>query len=151
MGKTVACATRINAAPERVFEVFTDLRNAPGRIKSIIRLEVLGEGPIGRGTRFRETRKLFGKEATETMEITAFDPPVSYTVEADSCGAHYVSRFEFRPENGATNVEMSFSMVPQSFMAKVMGMIMGGKMADMCRKMIEKDMTDLKGVIESGT
>lgn len=146
---SISSTTRINAPQERVFEVFADLRSAPQRIKSIIRLEVLGDGAIGKGTRFRETRKMFGKEATETMEITQFDSPRSYTVEATSCGTHYVSRFDFKPDGNATDVQMTFSATPQTFFAKLMVKMMGKKMAEMCRKMVEKDMTDLKGVIES--
>ncbi len=146
---TVSCTTRINAPQEKVFDVFADLKSAPSRIKSIIRLEVLTDGPIGKGTKFRETRKMFGKEATETMEITQFDAPRAYTVEARSCGMHYVSRFDFKPEGDATAVTMTFGGTPESFLAKVMGKIMGKKMAEMCRKAVEKDMTEMKGAIES--
>jgi hypothetical protein len=146
---TVGTTIRINAAQERVFDVFTDLRNAPGRIKSIIRMEVIGDGVVGKGTRFRETRKMFGKEATETMEITRFDPPRAYTVEANSCGMHYVSQFDFKADGTATVVTMTFGGTPQTFFAKVMGKIMGKRMAEMCRKAVEKDMMDLQEVIES--
>jgi hypothetical protein len=146
---SVKSTVRINAPQERVFEAFADLRNAPGRIKSILRLEVLTDGPIGKGTKFRETRKMFGKEATETMEITQFDAPRAYTVEARSCGMHYVSQFDFKPEGAATAVTMTFTGTPETFFAKVMGKIMGKKMAEMCRKLVEKDMTEMKGAIES--
>ena len=49
----------IEAPPERVFEVVTDLRGAPERIRGITKMEVLTEGPIGGGTRYRETRIMF--------------------------------------------------------------------------------------------
>ena len=82
---------RINAPLEIVWEVMSDLENAADRIDAIVKLEILTEGPVGQGTRFKETRIMFKKEATETMEITAWDPPNSYTTEADGCGCHYTS------------------------------------------------------------
>ena len=83
----------IDAPLDRVFEVFTDLPGTPGRISAITKLEVLTDGPIGVGTRWRETRVMFGREATETMEITAIDPPRSYSAAANSCGCHYETMF----------------------------------------------------------
>lgn len=40
----------------------------------IQRIEVLTPGPFAVGTRWRETRKMFGKEASETFTVTAIEP-----------------------------------------------------------------------------
>lgn len=144
---SISFTTRINAPQERVFQVFSDLRSAPERVTGIKRLEVLTDGPIGKGTRFKETRVFMKKEATETMEITSFDAPRSYTVEANSCGCHYVSRLDFRPEGNATAVDMNFSWTPKTFVAKLMS-FMSFMMVGACRKAIEKDFTELKAFIE---
>ena len=77
------------APPERVFEVCTDLRNAARHINGIKKLEVLGDGPIGVGTRFRETRVMFKRECTEEMEIVSFDPPKGYAIGCESHGCRY--------------------------------------------------------------
>ena len=45
----------VNAPRERVFATATDLRRAPEVISGIQSLEVLTEGPIRKGTRFRVT------------------------------------------------------------------------------------------------
>jgi uncharacterized protein YndB with AHSA1/START domain len=87
--------TEFAAPRERVFAAFTDLEHAAENVAAIVRVEVLTDGPVGRGTRFRETRVMFRREATEELEITAFDPPQSYTVEADSCGTHWRTTFQF--------------------------------------------------------
>ena len=81
---TLTTSKFVQAPPEATFDAFTDLRSAPDRIEAITALEVLGDGPVGVGTRFRETRVVFKREATEEMEITAFDRPNSYAVEAES-------------------------------------------------------------------
>lgn len=145
----VTASTHIAAPPDRVFALFTDLRNAPSRVKAITALEVLTDGPIGKGTRFRETRTMFGRSCTETMEITGFDPPRSYTVAANSCGCLYRTEFAFRPDAGGTAVEFTFSATAQTFWAKLMAPLFG-LMASSLRKAVEKDLADLKAVAEGG-
>jgi hypothetical protein len=140
--------THIAAPREKVFEAATNLRDAPGRIKGITKMEVLTEGPIGVGTRFRETRMMFKREATEEMEITAFDPPNAYAIGCDSCGCRYHSEFRFTDNNSGTDVELSFQMKPLTFLAKVMGILLR-PMMKMVSKCMVKDLQDLKESIES--
>ncbi|MBM4108632.1 MAG: SRPBCC family protein [Phycisphaerae bacterium] len=146
--KQVVAIETMDVPPERAFSVLTDLAHAAGRVKGITKLEVLTPGMVGKGTRFRETRVMFGKEATEEMEITAFDPPRSYTVEAWSHGCHYVSVLAVRPDEAGSVVEMTFSATPLSFMAKVLSPLMG-LMARSCRKMMRQDLADLKAAAEA--
>lgn len=140
--------TRVNAPPAQVFDVFADLTKAPDRIDQIKALEVLTDGPIGVGTRFRETRVMFKKEATEEMEITAFEPGVGYRVECESCGSHFVSDFRFAPDGDGTKVETTMDIRPQTLMAKLMsplGVLMAGSM----KKHFQADLDQLKAVCEA--
>jgi carbon monoxide dehydrogenase subunit G len=151
----VTMSVRIHCSPEAAFEVFSDLERAAQRIPAIKMIEILRPGigpagPVGKGTRWRETRVMFGKEATEEMEITAFDPPRGYTAEAHSHGMHYITGFEFRPvAAGETEVQVRFECRPETFSAKVMGVVMGPLMKGMIRKCFKADMEALKAVIEA--
>ena len=138
---------QVNASVEDVFAAASDLPNAPHRIRGITKMEVLTEGPIGVGTRFRETRIMFKREATEEMEITSFDPPAGYTMECRSHGSHYVTRWSFHPEAGGTRIRMVFEARPLTFMAKVMGFIFKPLMKA-CMKETAKDLEDLKTSVE---
>ena len=70
--------TRHVSAPQAmVFEYVTDLRRAPERISGITKMEVLTEGPIRAGTRFKETRMMFKRECTEEMEMTFDAKPLT--------------------------------------------------------------------------
>jgi hypothetical protein len=144
---TVSTTIRINAPRPRVFEVFTELRLASDRIKAIQKIEVLTEGPIGKGTRFAETRVMFGRSHTETMEITDWNPPHSYTVAAESCGSRYLTHFTFQADGPATIVEVTFTATPIRFLAKLMSFMLV-MMKNTCRAMFEKDMADLKAAVE---
>lgn len=137
----------IDAPQSRVFEVFADLESAPTRVRGIKKLELLTPGPVGKGTRFRETRVMMGKEATEVMEVMSFDAPRSYEVEANSCGCRYFSRLEFAPSGSSTNVTMTFSATPLTFFAKLMSPL-GALMMKSCRAAMQRDFDDLKAAIE---
>ena len=106
---SITVSTHVAAPVERVFEVFTELDKAAERIPDIVGLEILSEGPFGLGTRWRETRVMFKKEATEEMWVTAFDPPKSYSVEAESHGMRYSTLFSFAPDGDGTAVSWDFA------------------------------------------
>ena len=144
---TITIKKQIQGPPEKVFEYAADLHKAADRISGIRKLEVLTDGPIGVGTRWRETRMIFKKEATEEMEITAFEPPKSYSVGAESHGCRYLSDFRFHPNGEGTEVEWVFQAVPLTFMAKAMSVMMKPMMKSMT-KMCEKDLDDLKAAVE---
>ena len=147
--KTVAVSKLIEAGIDEVFAVFADLESAADRITDIVKLEMLTEGPVAVGTRWRETRIMFKKEATEEMEITAFNPPNGYTVEAESHGAHYRTEITFVAEGEGIKATMSFQATPLTWMAKIMYLVTGPMMRGMLIKCLEKDMADLKRYLET--
>lgn len=129
--------------------MFTDLAKAEERVEPILKLELVTEGAVRKGTVFRETRVMFGKEHTEEMTISDFSSPESYTVKAGSCGAEYTSVISFTPENDGTTVSMEFTSKPTTLGAWLMsplGFLMKGTMV----KMIRADFEALKAVAESG-
>lgn len=148
--KPITITQRFEVPASTVWSLMSDMENAPQRIEGIKKLEILTARPVGRGTRFRETRVVFGKEHSEEMEITEWSPPRSYTVECESCGCHYRSTISIRPDGNGSIAEMVFEAKGVSFLAKFFGAIMGGMMAKQCRKAFEKDFADLKRAAESG-
>jgi carbon monoxide dehydrogenase subunit G len=139
----------VEAPPEKVFEVASDFAKAPEHIRGIAKVEMLTDGPVGAGTRFRETRIMFKREATEEMEVTAFDPPRSYALGCENHGCKYHSVLTFTPNGDGTDVEMTFEATPLTVFAKVMSVAMSPmikKVAVEC----SKDLDDLKAAVESG-
>ncbi|NDJ78427.1 MAG: SRPBCC family protein [Chloroflexi bacterium] len=136
------------AAPANItFDVFTDLNKAQDRIDGITRLEILSEQSHGVGTRWRETRLMFGREATEEMEISAFEPNHSYEVVASSHGANYHTIYTFTEVDGGTRVEMVFTGTPVSLVAKLMAPL-GFLFQGSTRTALDADMDNLKAVCE---
>lgn len=137
--------TRVIAAPiETVWDIATDLRRMPEHMSAITELEILEAGEtFGVGTRWRETRTMMRREATEEMEVTAVEPLRSYVVEADNSGVHYVSTFTFQPAgSGSTDVAMTFTgepTAPQNVFMRLVGRL-GLRVV---RKSLERDLDDL--------
>ena len=145
---SVTMSTRVAAPQERVFEVYTELEHAVERIPDITKLELLSEGPFGEGTRWRETRVMMKKEATEEMWVTGFKPPHSYTVEAESHGVHYDTLFEFEPDGDGTQVRWTFRGTPLTLGAKMTSTIFGFLFKGMMKKCMQRDLDALRDVCE---
>ena len=154
-------STLIDAPQEAVFAAASNFPNAPQMINGIDSVEMLCPAtdgtPIGVGTRFKETRTMMGKQATETMEVTEFDPPRAYTLSALSCGVQYdcrVTCLEETPGAGGAGAgggcRLSYDITgrPQTLFAKVLSPVMGLMMKGTMRKLMEADLADVKAYVE---
>ena len=147
---TLTVSTHVSAPLERVFEVYTEIDKAAERIPDIVALEVLSEGPFRVGTRWRETRVIFKKEATEEMWVTSLDPPKSYTVDAESNGMRYSTLFSFAPDGDGTKATWSFSGTALTLGAKIVAPILNVLMKGTMKKCMRRDLEALRDVCESG-
>ncbi|MFT5050477.1 MAG: hypothetical protein ACI8QZ_001879 [Chlamydiales bacterium] len=137
-------STHVVAPIERVFEVYTDLEKSVERIDSMTALEVLTDGPFREGTRWRETRLMFKKEATEEMWVTEFDPPKSYTVMAESHGMRYSTLFQFIPEDDGIRVTWTFTGTALTLGAKIMSPIFNLLMKGTMTRCMRNDLEALR-------
>lgn len=148
MGKIEIHET-FDAPADKVFAIFTDLPSASENITAITAMEMLTEGPVGKGTRWRETRVMFGKEHTEEMWIDDFRPGQGYTVHANSCGCLYETDFSFTPAGaGATEVTMRFNAKPLTLMARLM-IPLGWLFAGTMKKCMRQDFDDIRRKLAS--
>jgi len=145
---SLTVSTQVAASVEQTFEVFTDIGKASDRIPTITSIKVMSDGPFGEGTRWRETRMMFKKEATEEMWVTGFEPPNRYTVEANSHGMLYQTLFEFTPESGGTRVRWTFNGTPQTLVTKVTAPILGLMFNGMMKKCLKGDLEALRDACE---
>lgn len=143
----VHASKHINAPIDVTFDVFSDIPNVQERIEGITKVEILSDITQGVGTRWRETRVMFGKEATEEMEISDLKANRSYEVVASSRGIDYHSTYTFTEQDGGTLVEMVFSGKPITLLAKLMTPL-GYLFKNATRKALEADMDNLKIICE---
>lgn len=146
---TLIVSEQINAPIETVFARCSDVTRWADTVSGIKQVELLTEGPVGDGTRFRETRVMFGKEATEEMTFSEFDPPNGYVLLAESCGSKYRTTHRFEPADGGTRITMEFHATPVTLGAKVLSPIFA-VMKKSLEKCLRNDLADIKSAIESG-
>ena len=111
----------IAATREEVWRAITNIEGAADAIRGIEKVEVLERPDTGLvGLKWRETRTLFGKTATEVMWITDAVENESYQTRAESHGSVYVSRFAIAEAAAGVRLTMGFEGTPQTAAAKIM-------------------------------
>ena len=136
----------VQARVEQVWEVLTDVAHADQTLSGVERVELLTEGPYRVGTRWRETRRMFGKEATEQMQVTVAEAPKRTVIEADSSGVHYVTEFTLTSSSAdATRLAMSFTAVQGQVkpLHKALWRLFGRLGAKASEKVMAKDLQDI--------
>ena len=84
----VSTSIEISKPKENAWKAITDIENSPGRISNIISIDVLVQPEDGFvGFKWKETRKMFGKEATEVMWVTDSVENDYYVTRAESHGS----------------------------------------------------------------
>ncbi len=110
--------TSIAAPREHVFSVLSDIAGWPDQISGIDRVELLTEGPVRVGTRFRETRRMHGREATEEMTVAELVAPERLVLTAENHGTHYrASHYLEADGSSRTRLRLEFEGRPVSFLA----------------------------------
>jgi len=151
MADLETCVERTIQAPQqRVWEVVADIAAAADTITSITKIEMLTGPEVGVGTRWKETRVMLRRETTEEMEVTEFEPPLRYVVEAESCGAHFSSEVRCDPiGEDVTRLSMRMRTRPLNLFAKLMKPLAKLALKSTC-KMVAKDFDDIARAATGG-
>jgi carbon monoxide dehydrogenase subunit G len=148
---SVELSRHVAAPLERVWQVFTDLDQATANLSGVSGIKRQDDRPFGEGTTWRETRRMYGRDYTETLTVTACRPLERYVVEADGSGAHYATEFVFTPvDPGTTAVRVRFAAEGTNPLTRLIDRLLGGMMSASVRKTLRKDLDELAAVAESG-
>lgn len=150
---------RSAASPSALFQLATDFARLPEAIPEIDSIEVLSPGPTAVGTRFRETRTIFGKSAVETFTVTAFAPPGDredgdgvggFTLETESCGMRYVATHRVRPDAAGSIIELNLKgeLVTSSWLTRIAAPLTDRLFGPMMRKAVRRDLVRLAAAAE---
>lgn len=140
MAATFRTTTDIDAPPEVVWRHLCDLDRWPEWMNGLVAVERTDQGELGVGSGWVETRRMFGREASETFEITRFEPPTALDLYVDgSKGASGKGRYDFEyrlvPREGGTRMEVDASIDMPGWFAQLMSRLMLRGF----RRAIEKD------------
>lgn len=139
----------VRAPREEVFRVAADLARSPEIVGAIERVEMLTDGPVRVGTRWRETRRFGKRAATADLEVTGFDPPRSYSVGSRMLGFRFRSDFRFEEAGDGTDVAVTFEATPTTALARVFAFALK-PMLTACVRSVAGDLDDLAAHVEAG-
>lgn len=139
---------RVAVPPDVLFERIRDLAALPSLMPGLLRVEVLTPGPAGVGTRLRATRRVMGREASQELEVSAFEPPGGLVLRAEAGGIEILSAVMLEPEDEgrSTRLQVNVRLNPRSVLARLAAGVVEG----VARPLVERDLDDLKEAIEAG-
>ena len=141
----------INADPETIWAVLTDVPNAHRTLSGVLAVEILTAGTYEPGFRWRETRKMFGMKSTEEMMVQTADAPHSTTVVAENGGTEYKTVFTLTADAaGGSTLFMHFSAetAHAPAVSRVVMGVMGKVALNATRKTMEQDLADIAAEAE---
>jgi carbon monoxide dehydrogenase subunit G len=134
---------------EDIWSAITDIGNCARMISAIIDLEILNQPEEGIvGLKWKETRLMFGKQASETMWITESVENEYYCTRAESHGSIYITRLSLSERGNNTLLTMSFTGESQTLMVKIISACMGVFIKSAMKKALLKDLEDIKKYVE---
>lgn len=151
MDHTTNLTQHIQAPPEKVWSVITDIPGSPATLSGVKAVQLLTDGPYGEGTRWKETRKMLGRSETVEMWVAQADPPRSTTVKAVQGGADYSTRFSLSARDGGTDLTLTFGaeVLKPTASSRVMMTLFGKIGMAVTRKALAKDLAEIAAKAES--
>lgn len=132
-----------NCPVDQVFTLITDAKNLRNWQASLIENELLSEGPLQAGTRFREKRRMGSRETVIEGEITDFVPNERFATRTLT-QPHVTVSYTFEPVNGGTRVTYSFKMVTKGLMRLLEPLFFSS-----IRRDTEADFANLRRILET--
>ena len=97
---------RVARGPDLVFRVLADVEAIPEWLPEVTRIEKVGDAPLGRGSRLRETRTVMGKEAQTELQVCEYEPGARYSVKNTTSGVDTYYHYTLVPVGAGTRVEL---------------------------------------------
>ncbi len=134
---------------EAVWRAITDIENSDHMISSILKIKIVHKPSDSIvGLKWEETRKMYGKEAQETMWITDSIENEYYSTRAESHGSVYITKSTLGESANGTLLTMSFTGIAQTFGTKLMSFFMGPLIKGSIKKALNKDLDEIKAYVE---
>ena len=138
----------INRSPEDVFAYLDDVERHGEWQDQIVAVERQSEGPLGVGSRVRETRRVPGGDRSMTYEVTEHNPPRQSSFRVLDGPVRAVGTISVEPAGDGSRSRLTIAIDFQGhgLAGKVLLPVAKGQ----ARKQIPKDQEKLKELLESG-
>lgn len=134
---------------EIVYKGLLDLDQARQWMQGFVGIERLNEGTMREGSQWRETRKMFGKEATEHFEVVELKEPEKIVLRCDGTKGttgkgEFIFTYILTPLGESTEVTLKGEINGLTGFAKLLGKIVAKTFKNAC----VKDLNSLQNYLE---
>jgi len=143
-GQRVTRVRNTTAEPTTVWAVLTDIDRASRTLAGVTAVERIEGAGYDVGTRWRETRHVFGGERTDEMVVTVAEPPRTTTVESVSSEGTQVATFTIQPTGTGCRVvvEHVATLAHPTVAQKIMG-VLNNKPDKRTEEIVDQDLLDI--------
>jgi carbon monoxide dehydrogenase subunit G len=139
----------IQVAQPKVYTGLLDIDSANHWMQGLVRIERLDNEPIKVGSQWKETRKMFGKEASEHFEVVELHEPDKIVLRCDGTKGttgkgEFVFTYILASSAEHTEVTLNGEINGLTGLSKFFGKMMAGTFKKAC----EKDLYALKRYLE---
>lgn len=127
------------------WHLITNIVDYPRLVDSYEAVEVTTDSHQGLGARWKQTRTVFGRSHSQTLEIIEWDPDRLLTHEAHEGGTTYQTRYAMSPSGSGegTSVEMTFTVEAGSVFGRMVLALFGERLIRSTGVQMERDLADL--------
>lgn len=143
--KSFQFAAHIARSPREVFAVLADPREATRFLDNITKSVKVTDGPIAKGTVFRETRLVGKKESTADLLITAYEPDAYVAVSSEAEGIEVIYHYRLSRADDGTRVDWTCELEASGLRRMMLPMVAAvmkkedGDHLDRVKAYIERD------------
>jgi uncharacterized protein YndB with AHSA1/START domain len=106
--------------PAEVFPWLLEEDKVPQWTGALERYEVLGDGPLGPGSRVRQVLTVSGERIDLELEITRYDPPREAESRFSISGLEVVTQYELAGADGGSTLTQTLEGKASGFKARLL-------------------------------
>lgn len=111
--------------PKEVFELISNPANGAKFVDNIKSSKKITDGPIGVGTKFRETRVMRGQESSTELLIAAHQPNSHVAIVSEAEGIKVEYHYHLSPEGKGTRVRWVCELEASGLRKMMLPMVAG--------------------------
>ncbi len=149
MGISFEVIRTIHVSQQAAYRGLLDLDAAQHWMQGLVKMERLDEGQMREGSQWRETRRMFGNEASEHFEVIELNEPNKIVLRCDGTKGttgkgEFIFTYRLKSSGNQTVVTLHGEIKGLTGLTKFFGKVMAG----VFKKASAKDLDALKSYLE---